>query len=67
MTEQQKERFEVVMAKLGKAHDLMAKSSLSQKEYDPIIELMAKAKVELFNLYNELKNEITEQSQSNSN
>lgn len=50
-------RFEDAMSKLGEAHNLLAKTKLPTEEYQPISSLMATAKVELFNIYNEIKNE----------
>jgi hypothetical protein len=40
-----------IMLKFGDVHDLLAKTSLSKKEYQPISTLFATAKVELFNFY----------------
>lgn len=44
-----------IMLKFGKAHNLLAKTSLSKKEYQPISSLMTTAKVELFNFYIKIK------------
>lgn len=49
-------RLESVMSKFGEAHNMMARTKLSKEDYQPISSLMAKAKVELFNIYYELKN-----------
>lgn len=51
-------RLEDVMFKFGEAHNMMARTKLSKEEYQPISSLMATAKVELFNIYCELKNEL---------
>ena len=51
-------RLEDVMSKFGEAHNMMARTKLSKEEYQPISSLMATAKVELFNIYYELKNEL---------
>lgn len=50
-------RFEECMSQLGEAHNLLAKTNLSKKEYEPISGLLAKAKVELFKIYYGFKNE----------
>jgi hypothetical protein len=49
-------RLENVMATFGEAHNLLAKSTLPDKEYMPISNLLAAAKIELFNIYWEIKN-----------
>ncbi len=49
-------RLESVMSKFGEAHNMMARTKLSKEDYQPISSLMSKAKVELFNIYYELKN-----------
>jgi len=36
---------------------MLAKTSLSKKEYEPISGLLAKAKVELFKIYYDFKND----------
>lgn len=51
-------RLEDVMSKFGEAHNMMAGTKLSKEEYQPISSLMATAKVELFNIYYELKNQL---------
>lgn len=50
-------RFEECMQQLGEAHNMLAKTSLSKKEYEPISGLLAKAKVELFKIYYDFKND----------
>ena len=52
VTQQQIEKLEEIMLGFGEAHNLLAKTSLSKEEYQPISGLLAKAKVELFNFYN---------------
>lgn len=51
-------RLEDIMSKFGEAHNMMARTKLSTEEYQPISSLMATAKVELFNIYYELKNQL---------
>lgn len=51
-------RLEDVMSKFGEAHNMMARTKLPKEEYQPISSLMATAKVELFNIYYELKNQL---------
>ena len=51
-------RLEDIMSKFGEAHNMMARTKLSTEEYQPISSLMATAKVELFNIYYELKNKL---------
>ena len=53
-------RLSDVMPKFGKIHDMLAKTSLSKKEYNPISLSFAEAKVELFNTYLQAKEEINE-------
>lgn len=52
-------RLEDVMLQLGEVHNMLARTPLSKEHYNPISAKFAIAKVELFNIYNELKNEIT--------
>ncbi len=52
-------RLEDIMSQFGEAHNMLAKTSLSKDEYQPISSLLATAKIGLFNIYNELKNKIT--------
>lgn len=52
-------RLEDVMLQLGEVHNMLARTPLSKDFYQPISSKFAIAKVELFNIYNELKNEIT--------
>jgi len=52
-------RLEDVMSQLGEVHNMLARTPLSKDSYQPISSKFAIAKVELFNIYNELKNEIT--------
>lgn len=40
-----------IMLKFGNAHDMLAKSKLTKEEYQPISNLLAKGKIELFNFY----------------
>ena len=47
-----------IMSKFGEAHNMLARTSLSKKEYQPISSLLATAKVELFNFYLEIKETI---------
>jgi hypothetical protein len=49
------EKLSGIMSKLGEAHNMLAKTSLSKEEYQPISGLLAKAKVELFNFCNDHK------------
>lgn len=49
------EKLSGIMSKLGEAHNMLAKTSLSKEEYQQISGLLAKAKDELFNFYNEHK------------
>lgn len=51
-------RLSDVMLKLGEVHNMLARTTLSKEEYSPISNLFAVAKVELFNIYYDLKNEI---------
>lgn len=51
-------RLSDVMLKLGEVHNMLARTTLSKEEYNPISNLFAVAKVELFNIYYDLKNEI---------
>ncbi len=51
-------RLSDVMQKLGEVHNMLARTTLSKEEYNPISNLFAVAKVELFNIYYDLKNEI---------
>ncbi len=48
-------KLEDCMSKFGEAHNLLAKTDLHMDKYKPISVLLSKAKVELFNVYNELK------------
>lgn len=50
-------RFEECMSQLGEAHNMLAKTSLSKKEYNPISGLLSKAKVGLFKIYYDFKND----------
>ena len=47
--------IESCMHKFGDAHTMLAKTSLSEDEYNPISHLLADAKVELFKIYNQIK------------
>lgn len=47
--------IEDAMLKFGEAHDLLAKTKLTTKEYQPISTLLSDAKTILFNSYLELK------------
>lgn len=49
-------RLESVMSKFGEAHNMLARTKLSKEDYQPISSLLATAKIELFNIYYELKN-----------
>jgi hypothetical protein len=49
------EKLSGIMSKFGEAHNMLAKTSLSKEEYQPISGLLAKAKVELFNFCNDHK------------
>ena len=49
-------RLESCMSKFGEAHNMLARTKLSKEDYQPISTLLASAKVELFNIYYELKN-----------
>ncbi len=49
-------KLEDCMSKFGEAHNLLAKTDLHMDKYKPISALLSKAKIELFNVYNELKN-----------
>lgn len=64
ITEKEIEKLSGIMSKLGEAHNMLAKTSLSKEEYQPISGLLASAKVELFNFYNEhkaaLQNKVSE-------
>lgn len=51
-------RLEDIISKFGEAHNMMARTKLSTEEYQPISSLMATGKVELFNIYYELKNQL---------
>jgi len=44
------------MSKFGEVHNMLARTNLSKEDYQPISSLLATAKVELFNIYYELKN-----------
>lgn len=48
-------RLSDVMPKFGKVHDMIARTPLSKKEYQPISTLLSEAKVELYNAYLEAK------------
>ena len=48
-------KLESIMLTFGDAHTMLAKTSLSKEEYQPISSLLAIANVELFNYYSELK------------
>ena len=47
--------IESCMHKFGDAHTMLAKTCLSEDEYNPISHLLADAKVELFKIYNQIK------------
>ena len=49
-------RLEDIMSKFGEVHNMLARTNLSKEDYQPISSLLATAKVELFNIYYELKN-----------
>lgn len=49
------EKLSGIMSKLGEAHNMLAKTSLSKEEYQPISTLLASAKVELIKFYKERK------------
>lgn len=49
-------RLESCMSKFGEAHNMLARTKLSKEDYQPISTLLASAKVELFNIYYEFKN-----------
>lgn len=51
-------RLSEVMQKFGEVHNMLARTTLPKEEYNPISNLLAVAKVELFNIYYDLKNEI---------
>ena len=55
MTKEQENKFNEVMLMLGGAHDMLARTKLETKDYQPVSSLLAKAKVKLLNLYTELK------------
>jgi hypothetical protein len=55
MTADQQKRMEEIMRKLGDVHVMMARTRLPPLEYHPISSLMTEAKVELFDLYNDLR------------
>jgi hypothetical protein len=48
-------RIEYIMPELGEVHNMLARTSLSKSEYQPISTKLAEVKVELFKLYQELK------------
>jgi len=48
-------KMEEAMLLLGESHNLLAKTSLSPKEYRPVSGKFAKVKVDLFNVYHEIK------------
>lgn len=53
--EEQIEKLKDIMSKFGEAHNMLAKTSLPKIEYQPISTLLASAKIELFNFYQERK------------
>jgi hypothetical protein len=48
-------RIEYIMPELGEVHNMIARTSLSKSEYQPISTKLSEIKVELFKLYQELK------------
>lgn len=48
--------LENIMSDFGEAHNMLAKTKLDSKEYNPISHKLAEAKIQLFNFYNTLKN-----------
>jgi len=48
-------QLEIIMSKFGEAHNLLAKTKLPKEQYNPISNLMATAKAQLFFLYQRLK------------
>lgn len=48
-------RVEYIMPELGEVHNMLARTSLSKEEYQPISTKLAEVKIELFKLYQELK------------
>lgn len=55
ITEKEIRNLEDILLRFGEAHNMLAKTSLSKEEYQPISGLLAKAKVELFNFCNDHK------------
>lgn len=55
MTDTQQKKFEKAMQNLGYIHQLIAASTLKTDIYQPISTLLSETKVDLFNLYHELK------------
>lgn len=65
ITEKEIKNMEDILLHFNEAHNMLAKTSLSKEEYQPISGLLAKAKVELFNFYNEhkaLKNKVSDEA-----
>ena len=52
ITEKEIRNLEDILLRFGEAHNMLAKTSLSKEEYQPISTLLASAKVELFKFYN---------------
>ncbi len=48
-------RVEYIMPELGEVHNMLARTSLSKEEYQPISTKLAEVKLELFKMYQELK------------
>ena len=49
--------LENILSQFGEAHNLLAKTKLSKEDYNPISALLAEAKIDLFNYYNQKKGE----------
>lgn len=55
-------KMEDALSLLGEAHTLLAKTSISIDEYQPVSGKLTKSKLELFEVYHEIKDLLKQQS-----